>query len=154
MNKEILRRPFLPEQVKQRIFYFARRFAMDVDHLGEALVDQLVTRGIVKDVADLYNLANRRSEAVLEHCEVEGIGFIPWSPIAEGTLSNRHGVLAEVALRPQELDGARHLVRGEHVERVADRHGETDPRMRHLLGWRRRTAPCPEGTQSRGAGKR
>jgi DNA ligase (NAD+) len=45
-----------PEQVKQRIFYFARRFAMDVDHLGEALVEQLVTRGIVKDVADLYAL--------------------------------------------------------------------------------------------------
>jgi DNA ligase (NAD+) len=45
-----------PEQVKQRIFYFARRFAMDVDHLGTALVDQLVTRGIVRDVADLYSL--------------------------------------------------------------------------------------------------
>jgi DNA ligase (NAD+) len=45
-----------PEQVKQRIFYFARRFAMDVDHLGEALVEQLVDRGIVKDVADLYAL--------------------------------------------------------------------------------------------------
>jgi DNA ligase (NAD+) len=45
-----------PEQVKQRIFYFARRFAMDVDHLGEALVDQLVDRGIVRDVADLYSL--------------------------------------------------------------------------------------------------
>jgi DNA ligase (NAD+) len=45
-----------PEQVKQRIFYFARRFAMDVDHLGEVLVQQLVDRGIVKDVADLYAL--------------------------------------------------------------------------------------------------
>jgi DNA ligase (NAD+) len=45
-----------PEQVKQRIFYFARRFAMDVDHLGEALVEQLVDRGIVRDVADLYAL--------------------------------------------------------------------------------------------------
>ena len=45
-----------PEQVKQRIFYFARRFAMDVDHLGTALVDQLVERGAVKDVADLYRL--------------------------------------------------------------------------------------------------
>jgi DNA ligase (NAD+) len=45
-----------PEQVKQRIFYFARRFAMDIDHLGEALVEQLVDRGIVKDVADLYTL--------------------------------------------------------------------------------------------------
>jgi DNA ligase (NAD+) len=45
-----------PEQVKQRIFYFARRFAMDVDHLGTALVEQLVAGGYVKDVADLYAL--------------------------------------------------------------------------------------------------
>jgi DNA ligase (NAD+) len=49
-----------PEQVKQRIFYFARRFAMDIDHLGEALVDQLVERGIVHDVADLYSLTAAR----------------------------------------------------------------------------------------------
>ena len=46
-----------PAQVKGQIFYFARRFAMDVDHLGLALVDQLVDRGIVKDVADLYRLS-------------------------------------------------------------------------------------------------
>ncbi|MCL2447451.1 MAG: NAD-dependent DNA ligase LigA [Polyangiaceae bacterium] len=48
-----------PEQVKQRIFYFARRFAMDIDHLGTALVDQLVERGQVRDVADLYGLTTR-----------------------------------------------------------------------------------------------
>jgi DNA ligase (NAD+) len=45
-----------PAQVKGQIFYWARRFAMDVDHLGIALVDQLVDKGIVKDVADLYDL--------------------------------------------------------------------------------------------------
>jgi DNA ligase (NAD+) len=49
-----------PEQVKQRIFYFARRFAMDIDHLGTALVDQLVEQSIVKDVADLYSLSAER----------------------------------------------------------------------------------------------
>ncbi len=49
-----------PEQVKQRIFYFARRFAMDVDHLGTALVEQLVDGGIVRDVADLYALSAER----------------------------------------------------------------------------------------------
>ncbi|MBV9945857.1 MAG: NAD-dependent DNA ligase LigA, partial [Myxococcales bacterium] len=49
-----------PEQVKQGIFYFARRFAMDIDHLGVALVDQLVSRGMVKDVADLYLLDEER----------------------------------------------------------------------------------------------
>jgi DNA ligase (NAD+) len=53
-----------PEQVKQRIFYFARRFAMDIDHLGTALVDQLVERGIVKDVADLYSLTPERIAAL------------------------------------------------------------------------------------------
>ncbi len=45
-----------PEQVKQRVYYFARRFAMDIDHLGSVLVDQLVERKIVADVADLYDL--------------------------------------------------------------------------------------------------
>jgi DNA ligase (NAD+) len=45
-----------PAQVKGQIFYFARRFAMDIDHLGVALVDQLVDKKIVKDVADLYEL--------------------------------------------------------------------------------------------------
>jgi DNA ligase (NAD+) len=49
-----------PEQIKQRIFYFARRFAMDIDHLGVSLVDQLVERGIVRDVADLYALEPKR----------------------------------------------------------------------------------------------
>lgn len=49
-----------PEQVKQRIFYFARRFAMDIDHLGTALVDQLVARAAVRDVADLYELTPER----------------------------------------------------------------------------------------------
>jgi DNA ligase (NAD+) len=45
-----------PAQVKGQIFYFARRFAMDIDHLGIALVEQLVDRGSVRDVADLYAL--------------------------------------------------------------------------------------------------
>ena len=51
----------------------------------------------IVSVQNLYNLANRRSEAVLEHCETQGIGFIPWFPIADGTLSARRGTVAEVA---------------------------------------------------------
>ena len=45
-----------PAQVQGRIKYFASRGAMAIDHLGESLVDQLVTKGLVKDVADLYDL--------------------------------------------------------------------------------------------------
>jgi len=48
--------PLCPAQVKQRILYFASRSAMDIEGLGPALVEQLVDRGLVKDVADLYTL--------------------------------------------------------------------------------------------------
>ena len=45
-----------PEQVKGTIFHFSRRFAMDIDRLGESLIEQLVRSELVKDVADLYRL--------------------------------------------------------------------------------------------------
>lgn len=51
----------------------------------------------VATVQNLYNLANRQSEDVLDHCEAEGIGFIPWFPIASGNLADPGGPLAEVA---------------------------------------------------------
>jgi DNA ligase (NAD+) len=53
-----------PAQVKGQIFYFARRFAMDVDHLGVVLVEQLVDKGIVRDVADLYALTQEQIAAL------------------------------------------------------------------------------------------
>ncbi len=46
-----------PAQVKGRILHFASRLAMDIEGLGEKLVDQLVERGLVKDPADLFLLA-------------------------------------------------------------------------------------------------
>ena len=49
-----------PAQVQGRILYFASRPAMAIDHLGESLVDQLVTKGLVHDVADLYDLDAER----------------------------------------------------------------------------------------------
>ncbi len=45
-----------PAQRKEAIKHFAARRAMDIDGLGDKLVDQLVERGLVKDVADLYTL--------------------------------------------------------------------------------------------------
>lgn len=48
-------------------------------------------------VQNLYNLANRQSEEVLDHCEREGIGFIPWFPVAAGDLARPGGVLDEIA---------------------------------------------------------
>jgi DNA ligase (NAD+) len=45
-----------PAQLRQAIRFFAARGAMDVEGLGEKLVEQLVARGLVKDLADLYHL--------------------------------------------------------------------------------------------------
>jgi DNA ligase (NAD+) len=43
-------------QLKERIRYFAGRGQMDIEHLGEALIDQLVDSGLVKNFADIYKL--------------------------------------------------------------------------------------------------
>ncbi len=54
---------FCPAQRKEAIKHFASRRAMDVDGLGDKLVDQLVDRGWVRDPADLYTLeADRVAE--------------------------------------------------------------------------------------------
>lgn len=47
---------YCPAQRKQAILHFASRRALDIEGLGEKLVDQLVDRGLVKDAADLYRL--------------------------------------------------------------------------------------------------
>ena len=46
-----------PAQLKERIFHFTRRDAMDIETLGDALIDQLVDKGLVNDVADIYYLS-------------------------------------------------------------------------------------------------
>jgi DNA ligase (NAD+) len=43
-----------PAQLRRRIEHFAGRRAMDIDGLGEAIIDQLVTLGLVKELPDLY----------------------------------------------------------------------------------------------------
>ncbi len=45
-----------PAQIKAGIAHFANRRAMDIDGLGDKLIEQLVDRGLVHDVADLYQL--------------------------------------------------------------------------------------------------
>ncbi len=45
-----------PAQLKERLRHFGSRRAMDIEHLGEAAVDQLVNRHLVRDFADLYHL--------------------------------------------------------------------------------------------------
>lgn len=45
-----------PARLKQSLLHFGSRRAMDIEHLGDAVVEQLVDRGLVKGFADLYRL--------------------------------------------------------------------------------------------------
>jgi pyridoxine 4-dehydrogenase len=48
-------------------------------------------------VQNRYNLADRAAEDVLDFCEANGIAFIPWAPIASGSLAQPGGALDKVA---------------------------------------------------------
>jgi pyridoxine 4-dehydrogenase len=63
-------------------------------------LDQLATARSILDVVsvqNLYNLTDRHSEDVLDACEADGIGFIPWYPLAVGKLAEPGGPLDEIA---------------------------------------------------------
>ena len=68
--------------------------------LSEVSVDEIKQARKVIDIVSVqneYNLGNRKSEAVLEYCEQEGIAFIPWFPVASGKLAQPGGKLDEIA---------------------------------------------------------
>jgi aryl-alcohol dehydrogenase-like predicted oxidoreductase len=51
----------------------------------------------IVSVQNEYNVGNRKSEAVLEYCEGEGLAFIPWFPVAAGELARPGGKLDQAA---------------------------------------------------------
>lgn len=68
--------------------------------LSEVGVEEIQAAQKVLKVATVqneYNLANRKSEAVLDYCAAQGIGFIPWFPLAAGSLAKPGSVLDGIA---------------------------------------------------------
>jgi pyridoxine 4-dehydrogenase len=51
----------------------------------------------IVSVQNLYNLARRDAEPLLDHSEANGIAFIPWFPLATGKLAGHSGALDEIA---------------------------------------------------------
>jgi pyridoxine 4-dehydrogenase len=73
-----------------------------IRHIGlsEVGVEQIRAARQVAPIAsvqNLYNLVNRSAEPVLEYCERERIGFIPWFPIANRALAKPDGPLGSLA---------------------------------------------------------
>ncbi|WP_225850851.1 aldo/keto reductase [Streptomyces sp. HPF1205] len=75
-----------------------------IRHIGlsEVTVDQIEQARRITGIAsvqNLYNLANRRSEDVLDYCERENLAFIPWYPMATGELARPGSPLDAFAKR-------------------------------------------------------
>jgi pyridoxine 4-dehydrogenase len=81
-----------------------------IRHIGlsNVSVEQIRTaQGIARivTVQNRYNLADRTSEDVLDYCASEGIGFIPWFPIATGELARPGGPLDAIAQQTGATQG-------------------------------------------------
>jgi len=59
-----------PEQIKQRLVHFASRSAMDIEGLGEAIVNKFVDLGFLYSSADIYRLKDKREKLI----QLEGFG--------------------------------------------------------------------------------
>ncbi|MGN6473638.1 MAG: aldo/keto reductase [Mycobacteriales bacterium] len=73
-----------------------------IRHVGvsEVDVDTITAMRKVVDVVsvqNLYNLTDRHHEDVVDYCEREGLGFIPWFPLATGKLAGDGSPLAKIA---------------------------------------------------------
>jgi len=81
-----------------------------IRHIGlsEVTVAQIKTvrkLAPIATVQNLYNLSDRHSEAVLDYCARENIGFIPWFPLATGNLTKADGPLTQAAKKLNATPG-------------------------------------------------
>jgi aryl-alcohol dehydrogenase-like predicted oxidoreductase len=70
--------------------------------LSQVGVDEIERASAVVDVVSVqnrYNIGDRDSDDVLRYCTAQGIGFLPWHPIASGGLAGPSGQVADVAAR-------------------------------------------------------
>ena len=70
--------------------------------VSEVSVDQLRRARQLVDIATVqnrFNLTDRTADDVLRECEADGLGFLPWAPIARGDLLGSSGALASVVAR-------------------------------------------------------
>jgi aryl-alcohol dehydrogenase-like predicted oxidoreductase len=95
--------PTVPREEQFGVLKEARD-AGKVEHVGlsEVTVEEIRAAQEIVPIAtvqNLYNLTDRGAEDVLDFCEEQGIGFIPWFPLAAGDLAKPGGPVAEAAER-------------------------------------------------------
>lgn len=114
-----------PDRMKGAMLHYSRRYAMDVDNLGESLIAQLIEKKQVADVADLYDLT------VDELVKLERMG----------KKSAENVVKSIGASRERTLDRLLTGLGIDHIGQVAARQlAEAARDLPTLLGWDREAA--------------
>ena len=110
-----------PARIKQSLLHFGSRRAMDIEHLGDAVVEQLVDRGLVKEFADLY------------HLDVETLAGL--ERLAEKSATNLHSAIQGSKGRGLSrllfALGIRYV--GEHVATILAQHYGSMDRLERAL---------------------
>jgi DNA ligase (NAD+) len=99
-----------PAQLKERLRHFGSRRAMDIEHLGDVVIGQLVDRGLVRDFADLYGLT------IPQVMRLEGFARQSARNLVEAIAASRGRGPARL-LNGLGIPGV-----GEHVARLLARH--------------------------------
>lgn len=107
--------PECPAQIRQRLEFFAGRDQMDIENLGPAVIDQLVSRGLVKHFSDLYRLQ------LLEVTDLERMGAKSATNLLEAIAASKERGLDRVLAAL----GIRH-VGGRASQLLAEHFGEVD----------------------------
>jgi aryl-alcohol dehydrogenase-like predicted oxidoreductase len=68
-----------------------------LSEVGVEQIEQAAKIARIVSVQNRYNIADREHEPVLDHCAREGIGFIPWFPLATGRLARPGSPLQAMA---------------------------------------------------------
>ncbi len=146
-----------PQQLREAVVFFCHRDAMNIDNFGPKLVAELVNRGLVKDLADLYSLSREqllllprlaeksadnilaalkksRTEATLTRF-LTGLGIPHIGEVWAHEVAARYGSLAAlIAAKPDEVFAALAGLHGFGEERAgAVRNYLLEPRNAALL---------------------
>lgn len=84
--------PECPAQLREKLVWFVGRDQMDIDGLGEKVIDQLLEAGLIQTFADLYNLVNKRDELL----ELERMGEKKVENLLQGIEASKSRGLARV----------------------------------------------------------
>ncbi len=81
--------------------------AVGLSQVGVEEIEAARAVAPIASVQNLYNLTDQSSAGVLEYCEAEGLGFIPWFPIAAGSLAHPGGpvdaIVQETGATPSQV---------------------------------------------------